>query len=249
MSGKEAAMNIYISDVGIFKSDSNSYPLANTASVKKVEPLEQTNASTDSGVRQAQQAYVAENTPPYMISISSLGKAAMQSMQKLSSNMAALRDRQSQDAFSFVKDMNGSEKNSIYNAYDERESFTTVDASKSLNAGFTDTQNVGVSALSGPSDETATVGTAAVSDENEETSSVSSNLSRYTDYQLQQLLNDGSISRAEYNTELAKRTGAAPEDQQVSEKQEAVMQDPVMKQAVAAYNFQMAYQINAAVMQ
>ena len=243
-------MNIYISDVGIYKSDNNSYPFTNTASVKKVEPLEQTKSSTDSVVRQAQQAYVAENTPAYTISISSMGKAAMQSLQKLSANFANMRDQQSQNAFGINADTSISDRDSIYNRYDERESFTTVDASKSLNAGFTGTESVGVSALAGPSDNSATAATAVTSDESEETSSVSSNLSRYTDYQLQQLLNDGSISRAEYNTELAKRTGAeSPENRTVSEEQEAVMQDPVMKQAVAAYNFQMAYQINALITQ
>lgn len=246
-------MNIYISDVGIYKSDSNSYPFTNTASVKKVEPLEQTKSSTDSVVRQAQQAYVAENTPAYMVSISSLGKAAMKSLKQLSTNLANMRDQQTQNAqnaFGAAADTSISDKNSIYNRYDERESFTTVDASKSLNAGFTGTESVGVSALAGPSDDSASAATTVSSDENEETSSVSSNLSRYTDYQLQQLLNDGSISRAEYNTELAKRTGAeSPENQTVSEEQEAVMQDPVMKQAVAAYNFQMAYQINSLITQ
>ena len=247
-------MNIYISDVGIYKSDSNSYPFTNTASVKKVEPLEQTKSSTDSVVRQAQQAYVAENTPAYMVSISSLGKAAMKSLKQLSANFANMRDQQAQNmqnAFGTAADTSISDKNSIYNRYDERESFTTVDASKSLNAGFTGTESVGVSALAGPSENSpAAAATAVTSDESEETSSVSSNLSRYTDYQLQQLLNDGSISRAEYNTELAKRTGAeSPENQTVSEEQEAVMQDPVMKQAVAAYNFQMAYQINSLITQ
>ena len=164
-----------------------------------------------------------------------------------------MRDQQTQNAqnaFGAAADTSISDKNSIYNRYDERESFTTVDASKSLNAGFTGTESVGVSALAGPSDDSASAATTVSSDENEETSSVSSNLSRYTDYQLQQLLNDGSISRAEYNTELAKRTGAeSPENQTVSEEQEAVMQDPVMKQAVAAYNFQMAYQINSLITQ
>ena len=243
-------MNIYISDVGIFKSDNSAYPITNTASVKKVEPLEQTKSSTDRVVRQAQQAYVAENTPAYTISISSMGKAAVQSLQKLSANFASMRDQQSKNAFGITADTSISDNNSTYNRYDERESFTTVDASKSLNAGFTGTETVGVSALAGPSDVPAAAETAVTSDENEATSSVSSNLSRYTDYQLQQLLNDGSISRAEYNTELAKRTGTeSPENRTVSEEQEAAMQDPVMRQAVAAYNFQMAYQINALITQ
>ena len=244
-------MNIYISDVGIYKSDNNSYPFTNTASVNKIEPLEKTKSSTDSVVRQAQQAYVAENTPAYTISISSMGKAAVQSLQKLSTNFATLRDQQSRNTnIGFAAENNNSQKSSLYDAYDERESFTTVDASKSLNAGFTGTESLGVSAMAGPSEVSAEPAAAVVSDEIEETSSASSNLSRYTDYQLQQLLNDGSISRAEYNTELAKRTGTeAPEDREVSEQQEAAMQDPVMRQAVAAYNFQMAYQINAMITQ
>lgn len=64
-----------------------------------------------------------------------------------------------------------------------------------------------------------------------------SNLSMYTDVQLKTMVSDGDITRGEMQQELDKRESA--------ETAKPVDTDPVMKQAIAAYNFQMSYQIHA----
>ncbi len=236
-------MNIYISDIGIYKSDMTSYPYTNNASVKKVDPLDNTKSSTDSVARQAQKAYVAENTPAYTISISSMGRAAMQSMQKLNAGFESLRDAASKTVNFVANTEEASKKNSIYSTSAESDNMASFAADPASLAGS-------AGPIGGSDNNTSTSSTTSApltdnEDEETTTSSVSSNLSRYTDYQLQQLLNDGSISRAEYNTELAKRQGGGTETSAAAELASPTINDPVMKQAVAAYNFQMAFQINA----
>ena len=231
-------MNIYISDMGIYKSDSTSYPVVNNASVKKIGSLQQTESSTDSVARQAQKAYVAENTPAYNISISSMGRAAVQSMQKLNSGFEALRDATA-SAFKFEANTEeNSKKNAIYSTSTDTDSMASFAADPSVLAG-------GSGPIGAADTENGTSDSDIVETAVTETSSVSSNLSRYTDYQLQQLLNDGSISRSEYNAELAKRSGAESTETPAAGTVANTIQDPVMKQAVDAYNFQMSYQINA----
>ncbi len=240
-------MNIYISDVGIYKSDMTSYPITNHASVKKIDPLDNTKSSTDSVTRQAQRAYVAENTPAYNISISSSGRAAMQSMQKMNSGFESLRDAASKTFNLVANTEEASKKNSIYSTSADSDTMASFAADPAVLSGST-------GPIGGEKDNTASPAAPAAplaESEDEETtaSSVSSNLGRYTDYQLQQLLNDGSISRAEYNRELAKREGGGTETSAAAELASPTINDPVMKQAVTAYNFQMAYQINALFMQ
>ncbi len=237
-------MNIYISDVGIFKSDTTSYPVTNTASVEKVKPISGTNQSTDSVARQAQKAYVAENTPAYTISLSSMGKAAVQSMKLAAENMQKNVNAADDGLF----------KNNFVSVSKER---STSDESNNFG-----TQNP-TSAISAVSDVFATAasaGTPELASSTESTeaaeeteitsaSSVSGNLGRYTDYQLQQLLDDGSITRAQYNTEMSLRTSPDGTSAEPVETAQERIQDPVMSAAIAAYNFQMSYQINALITQ
>lgn len=64
-----------------------------------------------------------------------------------------------------------------------------------------------------------------------------SNLSMYTDIQLKTMVSEGDITRGEMQQELDKR------DQTDTAAKADI--DPVMKQAIAAYNYQMSFQINA----
>ncbi len=237
-------MNIYISDVGIYKTDGTSYPVSNAASVRKINPLGETNSSTDSVARQAQRAYVAENNPAYTISISSMGRAAVQSMQKLSAGFESLREAAANTLKFTANTEEASEKNSIYTTSADTNTMASFAADPAVLSGGAGP--IGVTAAE-ESAETTVIAADTAEEETETTttSSVSSDLSRYTDYQLQQLLNEGSISRAEYNTELAKREGGQTETSAAAELASPTVQDPLMKQAVEAYNFQMSYQINA----
>lgn len=238
-------MVIYVSDSGIFRSDS-LYNYTNTASVNKISPLKPTNESTDSVVREAQKAYVAENTPAYTISISSMGKAAVKSLKSLSeamNNNNILAD----------KDI----KTNITGQNDRTNTRNNNEQSDIYKTGIELDNGNKPAAVANDDDDLFTIsGSSAV--ESEDTSSESSsvntsNLARYSDFQLQQMLNDGTITRSEYNGELEKRLPADTADtlkNQATEQQaRAASQNPVLKQAVQAYNYQMAYQINAAITQ
>ena len=212
-------MNIYISETGIFGSASK-YAISSESSVERISALARTDRDTESVVRDAQQAYVAENTPAYNISISSQGRAAINSLNKLA------------DIF----------KQQQTSLNEDSDSQSTV---SSLNSDDT-------SVYAGEASDTeATSGTSlwdnqssAVEDtEDEETSSSSSantqNLARYSEFQLQKLVTDGSITRTEMNDELDKRTSSASDSS-------AAM---VMRNAIAAYNYQMSYGLNMALTQ
>ena len=84
-------MVVYINDSGIFKSD-NNLSVNSASQVNRIEKLRDVGRDTTSVVREAQQAYVAENTPAYNISISSQGRAAVQSLEKLGENMRSFMD-------------------------------------------------------------------------------------------------------------------------------------------------------------
>ena len=84
-------MVIYVNDSGIFRSDNNmSYNSA--ASVNRIEKLKNVTADTQSVVRDAQKAFVAENTPAYNISISSAGRAAVQSLKVFNDGLSKMNE-------------------------------------------------------------------------------------------------------------------------------------------------------------
>ncbi len=89
-------MNVYITERGLFSNDRHDYPISHANPVNKVEAPEKISDNY-SVVREVEQAYVAENTPAYNISISSMGKAALQSMVELSRNFDAYYDQLATD--------------------------------------------------------------------------------------------------------------------------------------------------------
>lgn len=235
-------MVIYVSDSGIFRTDS-TYPTANTAPVNKVSPLKPTDSATESVVRDAQKAYVAETTPAYTVNISSMGKAAVKSMKTLAEDM-----NKNQISADNKITTNISGLNSIN---DKSNSKKTEEKSAIYETSVDYNNNISVQAQSVSEPDEAEESAEEV-DVTASSSVNTNNLSRYTDYQLQQMLDDGTITRSEYNSEIEKRSGSTSDiigTQPMDEAMKAAQQDPVMKQAVAAYNFQMAYQINAAITQ
>ncbi|MCR5431417.1 MAG: hypothetical protein K6E95_02555 [Lachnospiraceae bacterium] len=89
-------MNVFITERGLFSNDRHDYPISHANPVNKVEAPESVS-SERSIIREVQQAYVAENTPAYNISISSMGKAALQSMLELSKDFASYYDELASD--------------------------------------------------------------------------------------------------------------------------------------------------------
>lgn len=241
-------MVIYINDSGVFKSD-NNYPM-NNASVNKTSPVKEVTRDTGSVVREAQQAFVAENTPAYTVSISSMGRAAVQSIKSFDAGMKSLNER-----FASQNVNNGLTPVGTSDVFKKTENDTSK-ISSANNISDTDTSVATIySTAVDINDKTAdinnenTVSAAEVEPEEREESRTSSvntnNLTRYSELQLQQMVNDGTITRADMNDELEKRTGEGGSNGiKVDSSQE-----PLIRQAVAAYNFQMSFQINAVLMQ
>lgn len=243
-------MVIYVSDSGIYKSNS-TYPLntsANASPVSKIKPIQETKESTGSVVREAQQAYVAENTPAYNISISSLGRAAIGSLKKFNEGLNKINDLADIKNNRFAV----SDNLSLSSAGKEASELKKQDSGiPSIYDSAMDIEKSG--SVFAASDETSSDSTLSIQDSREDaessTSVNTSNLARYSDFQLQQLVNDGTISQSEYNSELEKRTVPDEAAEQIEKVAASPLNDPVMRQAIAAYNFQAAYQINAAILQ
>ncbi len=317
-------MVIYVNDSGVFRSD-NSMSYNSASQVNRIEKLTNVNSDTSSVVREAQKAYVAENTPAYNISISSAGKAAVQSLKALGEGLSKLNgktdfasmitsnlrdglndgrnradrgvqndqrnadDRNGLNAQRNIADRNGlnaqrnvTERNGLNaqrtetdnnglnglnrNRFDEPRTgaYTNryLDNTDDSVTGIYDVQQSNVRPTSSFADNTETEEVSVTSetpqarpaepsqiaDEDYEAGSAASasvntgNLTRYTEFQLRQMVVEGTITSADMNGELDKR--ASDTGLRIEPSQEAAM-----KQAVAAYDYQMAYQINASITQ
>ena len=221
-------MVVYINDSGIFKSDNNL--TANSASqVNRIEKLKSVDQGTQSVVREAQQAYVAENTPAYNISISSQGRAAVQSLQKLGENMRSFMDTLNQPAVTtnLRNDLDESRTGAYTNTFLDNtdDTVTSIYANQQFNEReATVTEEAGEVTATEPAETKTAVNTGS--------------LARYSEFQLRQMVLEGTISNADMSSELEKR--ASDTGLRIEPSQEAAM-----RQAVAAYDYQMAYQINA----
>ena len=89
-------MNVYITERGLFSNDRHDYPISHSNPVGKVEAPEKVSDNY-SVVREAQTSFVAENTPAYTVSISSMGQAALQSMAVLSKSFDNYYDQMQSD--------------------------------------------------------------------------------------------------------------------------------------------------------
>ena len=89
-------MNVYITERGLFSNDRHDYPISHSGPVHKVEAPDKVSDNY-SVVREVEQAYVAENTPAYTVSISSMGQAALQSMAVLSKSFDNYYDQMQSD--------------------------------------------------------------------------------------------------------------------------------------------------------
>ncbi len=223
-------MVVYINDSGIFRSDNNL--TANSASqVNRIEKLRDVDRNTTSVVREAQQAYVAENTPAYNISISSQGRAAVQSLQKLGENMRSFMD--TLKSAEVTTNLRGNADEAKTGTYTNRfldntdDTVTSIYANQQFNERpATVTEEAEDVVAAEPEETTTTVNTG--------------NLTRYSEFQLRQMVLEGAITNADMNSELDSRRGGEETGLRLEPAQESAM-----RQAVAAYDYQMAYQINA----
>ncbi|MBR4726247.1 MAG: hypothetical protein IK071_10760 [Lachnospiraceae bacterium] len=250
-------MVIYVNDSGIFRSDNNmSYNSA--ASVNRIEKLKNVTADTQSVVRDAQKAFVAENTPAYNISISSAGRAAVQSLKVFNDGLSKMNENGNGFANLITSNLrNGLDEvktgtytnryldntdNSVTSIYDIQQA--NLSATSGV-AGNEATEEVSVSR---ETPQAAPAEPSQVADEDYDADSASSssvnpnNLTRFSEFQLRQMVLEGTITGGDLNNELAKR--ASDTGLRIEPSQEAAM-----KQAVAAYDYQMAYQINATMTQ
>ena len=244
-------MVFYINDSGIFRTD-NSQSINSASQVNRIEKLKNVSADTDSVVREAQKAYVIENTPAYNISISSAGKAAIKSLKVFNEGLSKLNEgtnfqnlistnlRNTDEAKtgSYTNRFLDNTDSSVTSIYDNQQ--PNVSTAPALETGSSGTDSSFYS-------ETLSGGSVLSSDSDEEDTAVSSsvspnNLTRYTEFQLRQMVLDGTITSSDMNDELDKRANGSGLRIEAS-------QEAVMKQAVAAYDYQMAYQINTAMTQ
>ena len=257
-------MVIYVNDSGIFRTDNNAQ--FNSASqVNRIEKLKNVTADTGSVMRDAQKAYVAENTPAYNISISSAGRAAVQSLKvfneglsKISaagetSNFGNLITSNLKNGFqntlseprtgAYTNRYLDNTDNSVTGIYDVQQS-NVRETTAFTNDVSTDEQ-VSLKAET-PQARPAEPSQVAANDYDADSAASSTvnpnNLTRYSEFQLRQMVLEGSITSSDMNGELDKR--ASSTGLRIEPSQEAVM-----KQAIAAYDYQMAYQINSVLTQ
>ena len=251
-------MVIYVNDSGIFRSD-NNMAYNSAASVNRIEKLKNVTADTQSVVRDSQKAFVAENTPAYNISISSAGRAAVQSLKVFNDGLTKIYGDNNTFGNLITSNLRGNLDEARTGSYTDR----YLDNTDRSVTSIYEVQQPNVSAASETAGNTAgaeeasvtrgaiQAGTAEpsqVADEDYDADSASSssvnpnNLTRFSEFQLRQMVLEGTITGGDLNNELAKR--ASDTGLRIEPSQEAAM-----KQAVAAYDYQMAYQINASMTQ
>ncbi|MCR5324225.1 MAG: hypothetical protein K6E85_13265 [Lachnospiraceae bacterium] len=257
-------MVIYVNDSGVFRSDNNAQ--FNSASqVNRIEKLKNVNSDTGSVIRDTQKAYVAENTPAYNISISSAGRAAVQSLKVFNDSLSKISANTGNSNFgnlitSNLKNGFGSTLNeprtgsytdryldntdkSVTGIYDIQQS--NVKETSAFTTNTSEDVNVSLKSET-PQAISAEPSQVAANDYDADSATSSNvnpnNLTRYSEFQLRQMVLEGSITSSDMNSELDKR--ASSSGLRIEPSQEAMM-----KQAVAAYDYQMAYQINSVLTQ
>ena len=252
-------MVIYVNDSGIFRSD-NNLSVNSASQVNRIEKLKNVNADTNSVIREAEKAYVAENTPAYNISISSAGRAAVESLKVFNEGLTRLNLNDNTKFGNLISTnlLNDSDE-TMTGSYTDRyldntdDSVTSIYDNQQANERETSAFEATVSgegeiSVSSETPQARPAAPSAVADEDYDADSAASssvntsNLTRYSEFQLRQMVLEGTITTSDMNSELDKR--ASDTGLRIEASQEATM-----KQAVAAYDYQMAYQINTAMTQ
>jgi len=274
------AMNIYISERGLFSNDAHDYPISHSApvsSVKAVEPV----SDNVSVAREAQTSFVAENTPAYNISISSMGKAALVSMNELSKgfdeyydNLLATRNEavtSEENAANTVPEENEGadsynvqEESAIPEATDnfvnrfEPEANNFTQGAGAIENEEIDTALTGIYDNETVEENVSNVYEAQVSSGEVPEEAVPGRIEAVDEviaepemYGIENGIATG-VSNAEFEPgadRLLEEPLEVREEQQEVQEESRVENNPVIRQALAAYNYQMAFQINMAMTQ
>ncbi len=224
-------MNILITDSTVNDRATSANANANMSSyrVSGAAASQQAAVNTEpETIKEMGQRVAAENTPVYMISISSQGRAALQSMQSLSK-------------------IENENFNAIRESADER---LEVSGQRKEDTAENTEDNV----IAAPNNTGMVVRTAEPAEETVRTDSeVSStrssgmNLGMYSETQLRSLAREGAITTAQLNNEMISRAEEefVTQDseeiaEEIAQQQEEEVIPPVVEQAIAAYTFQMS---------
>lgn len=227
-------MTINVSGLGI--TTGNSYGTKadylsinerlNQKPVGKVDAVKSaTSGEAKSVAEEARQRYVAETTPTDTIGMKSAGKVAEQTFLLMQKNTEATSK--------IAAELRSSESKPYITNEDEADSAADITEES-------ENENTVVEA-----DETSLI---TDNDEETKTTPVSTqSLTGYSEYELRKMVTDGDITPAEMDAELKSRESA--EESGTVENRVETAQSYALKNAIAAYNYQMSYQINAMAVQ
>jgi len=274
-------MNVYISERGLFSNDRHDYPISHANPVNKVEAPDRVSDNR-SVVREAQTSFVAENTPAYNISISSMGKAALQSMVELSKNFDSYYDQLASDYT----------QNAVYNADEQTQGDPITDETVNEEEGITATTQNGTDNGVGNISENTIVGVEDINTRIQEAiyePAADDSVQSIYDNVVSDVQNDQLFEETEGNleTEIIEDPGqidvlsedrsesimnepyVLPENDEIEPGSDRLLQptveervneeqvrensrpdnNPVIREAMAAYNYQMSFAINLAMTQ
>lgn len=234
-------MNIYITERGLFSNDAHDYPVSHQNPVSRVNSIPKVTDEV-SVIRETEKNFVAENTPAYNVSISSMGKAAVMSMNSIKegfdsyykSLLNPLEDTETATGTS------SEEPSGIYGEDKEEDTKAVTDVASEDDSILTAYDNASIDEtvpVAELQEEESVIGIEEV-DDLESVSDETKPLGVMKDFEEE--LDVTSDMKAVYDDE-------AEDNKLVKDVQEvtsAIKDDPVMKQAIAAYNYQMAFQFN-----
>lgn len=234
-------MNIYITERGLFSNDAHDYPVSHQNPVSRVNSIPKVTDEV-SVIRETEKNFVAENTPAYNVSISSMGKAAVMSMNSIKEGFddyyKSLLDNTEDNGF--VTDTSSKAAADIYGEDQEEDTLSVTDEASEDDSILTAYDNASVDEtvpVAELQEEESVIGIEEV-DDLESVSDETKPLGVMKDFEEE--LDVTSDMKAVYDDE-------AEDNKLVKDVQEvtsAIKDDPVMKQAIAAYNYQMAFQFN-----
>ena len=261
-------MNVYITERGLFSNDRHDYPISHSNPVGKVEAPEKVSDNY-SVVREAQTSFVAENTPAYTVNISSMGQAALQSMAVLSKSFDNYYDQMQSD---YLDDRTAAPENTEQTQEDRITDETADEGINGVNRGL-NTYDVAneiedrfEEQLYEPAEDDSlqTIYDNQASDiENEvlfeETEPAANEVEIVEDLSDVEFVNEVEEQPVTTPVNLAPEDLVEPgadrlleptiEEVETREQVQEATQpqnNPVIREAMAAYNFQMSYQINLA---
>lgn len=255
-------MNVWITERGLFSNDRHDYPISHSTPVNKVEAPERVSDNY-SIVREVEQAYVAENTPAYTVNISSMGRAALQSMAELSKDYDNYYDQLQSDyvnnTTTEAEDTAQTQENPITDETVNEENVavtndldTRIEEEVYEPAADTSVQTIYDNAASDVENEELFEETEGTLETQliEEPGQIEVLEKIEPEEELEMPVQLADTDEVEPGSDrLVEPTIEEQETRQQVEESERPDNNPVIRQAVAAYNYQMSFAINLAMTQ